>query len=190
MVLAADDVTLPWTMCGWSAAGLLHVWSCVTGCEAFGYVAAQVAAGVPYVLLGGTPFWGRTEVKDVVAYLRLAVNLDDATGAPLLSHDVVAACHSQRRRSLTAAGVELLRGTKPTAPCLCPLTSCLMMLRDACCNALSGGAAALKRVINVPPRKLGAASLAGLDAWAASRGQPLGAAIFQGCQVLPPRALC
>jgi hypothetical protein len=43
-------------------------------------------------------------------------------------------------------------------------------------------------VINVPPRKLGAASLAGLDAWAASRGQPLGAAIFQGCQVLAPRS--
>ena len=47
---------------------------------------------MPYVLLGGTPFWGRTEVKDVVAYLRLAVNLDDATGAPLLSHNIVA-CH-------------------------------------------------------------------------------------------------
>ena len=40
-----------------------------------------MSAGVPYVLLGGTPFWGRTEVKDVVAYLRLAANLDDVTGA-------------------------------------------------------------------------------------------------------------
>lgn len=44
--------------------------------------------------------------------------------------------------------------------------------------------AALKRVINVPSRKLGAASLAGLDAWAAARGQTLAAAIFHGCQVL------
>jgi hypothetical protein len=93
MVLAADDATLPWTMCEWSAAGVLPVWSCVTGCTAVECAIAQVNAGVPYVLLGGTPFWGRTEVKDVVAYLRLAVNLDDVTGAPpLLSHNIVA-CH-------------------------------------------------------------------------------------------------
>ncbi len=57
----------------------------MTGCKAAGCAIAQVNAGVPYVLLGGTPFWGSTEVKDVVAYLRLAVNLDDTTGAPPLS---------------------------------------------------------------------------------------------------------
>lgn len=46
----------------------------------------QVRAGVAYVLLGGTPFWGRTEVKDVVAYLRLAANLDDVAGAHDVAH--------------------------------------------------------------------------------------------------------
>jgi ATP-dependent DNA helicase Rep len=33
--------------------------------------------GVPYVISGGTSFFERTEVKDVMAYLRLAVNPDD-----------------------------------------------------------------------------------------------------------------
>ena len=72
-------------------------------------------------------------------------------------------------------------------PCLSLLTLFALTLRDACCNTLSGAVPALKRVINVPPRKLGAASLAGLDAWAAGRGQTLSAAIFQGCQVPAPR---
>ena len=37
----------------------------------------QVQAAVPYILLGGEPFWGRKEVKDVMAYLRLLANLHD-----------------------------------------------------------------------------------------------------------------
>ena len=34
---------------------------------------AQVKRGVRYVLVGGTPFWQRAEVQDVLAYLHLAV---------------------------------------------------------------------------------------------------------------------
>ncbi|KAK9841073.1 hypothetical protein WJX84_007387, partial [Apatococcus fuscideae] len=36
---------------------------------------AMVLAGLPYILLGGEPFWGRREVKDVMAYLNLLANL-------------------------------------------------------------------------------------------------------------------
>ena len=34
-----------------------------------------MVAGIPYILLGGEPFWGRKEVKDVMAYLNLLANL-------------------------------------------------------------------------------------------------------------------
>lgn len=38
---------------------------------------AMAVRGVPYVVVGGTPFWRRTEILDVLAYLRLAVTLRD-----------------------------------------------------------------------------------------------------------------
>ncbi|MCD6162827.1 MAG: UvrD-helicase domain-containing protein [candidate division Zixibacteria bacterium] len=34
-------------------------------------------AGVPYVIIGGTRFYERKEIKDIIAYLRLMVNPDD-----------------------------------------------------------------------------------------------------------------
>jgi DNA helicase-2/ATP-dependent DNA helicase PcrA len=34
-------------------------------------------AGLPYRIVGGVPFYERREIKDVIAYLRLAVNPDD-----------------------------------------------------------------------------------------------------------------
>ncbi|GAB4820246.1 hypothetical protein N2152v2_007292 [Parachlorella kessleri] len=37
----------------------------------------MVKRGIPYVLVGGTPFWRRVEIQDVIAYLRLAVTLRD-----------------------------------------------------------------------------------------------------------------
>lgn len=39
---------------------------------------AFIAAGIPYRLIGGTKFYERKEVKDVVSYLRYALNRDDA----------------------------------------------------------------------------------------------------------------
>ncbi|HYC76450.1 MAG TPA: 3'-5' exonuclease, partial [Planctomycetota bacterium] len=39
---------------------------------------ALVARGIPYRVLGGPEFFGRTEVKDVVAYLRVLANPRDA----------------------------------------------------------------------------------------------------------------
>ncbi|KAK9859346.1 hypothetical protein WJX84_001465, partial [Apatococcus fuscideae] len=39
---------------------------------------AMVQANVPYILLGGEPFWGRKEVKDMMAYLHLLANLHEA----------------------------------------------------------------------------------------------------------------
>ncbi|PRW20204.1 ATP-dependent DNA helicase isoform B [Chlorella sorokiniana] len=36
-----------------------------------------VLRNIPYVLVGGVPFWRRVEIQDVMAYLRLAVSLRD-----------------------------------------------------------------------------------------------------------------
>ena len=38
---------------------------------------AQTREGIECFLLVGTPFWERTEVKDLLAYLRLAATLSD-----------------------------------------------------------------------------------------------------------------
>jgi len=72
---------------------------------------AFIRANLPYVLVGGTRFYERREVKDVVAYLRLLVNPSDG------------------------------------------LT--------------------LRRVINVPPRKIGATTLPALGRWADANGATL-----------------
>ena len=37
----------------------------------------QVRNNVPYQVIGGTPFWTRKEVKDLMAYIKLAVNPED-----------------------------------------------------------------------------------------------------------------
>ncbi len=42
---------------------------------------ALLHSGIPYVLVGGTRFYDRTEVKDVLSYLRLLTNKDDRVSA-------------------------------------------------------------------------------------------------------------
>lgn len=39
---------------------------------------AMIRAGIPYQLIGGQPFYGRKEIKDMLAYLRVLVNPWDA----------------------------------------------------------------------------------------------------------------
>lgn len=39
---------------------------------------ALISAGIPYRLIGGTKFYERAEVKDVIAYLRYSLNRDDS----------------------------------------------------------------------------------------------------------------
>ena len=84
---------------------------------------------IPYSVTGGTSFFDRAEVKDVLAYLRLAANPDDD--------------------------------------------------------------AAFLRVVNVPRREIGTATLEKLGAWAGERGMSLlGASLETGLLgVLPPRAV-
>lgn len=36
-----------------------------------------LGCGIPYAVVGGTPFYGRKEVKDAIAYLRIITNPDD-----------------------------------------------------------------------------------------------------------------
>ena len=38
----------------------------------------MIRAGIPYQLIGGQPFYGRKEIKDMLAYLRVLVNPWDA----------------------------------------------------------------------------------------------------------------
>lgn len=80
-----------------------------------------IRAGIPYVLVGGTRFYERREVKDVVAFLRLILNPDDG------------------------------------------LT--------------------LRRVINVPPRKIGATTIQTLRAWARHHGVSLLTAVTSAADV-------
>ncbi|MEJ2522572.1 MAG: UvrD-helicase domain-containing protein [Gammaproteobacteria bacterium] len=87
------------------------------------------ARRIPYSVTGGTSFFDRTEVKDLVAYLRLAANPDDD--------------------------------------------------------------AAFLRVVNVPRREIGTATLEKLAGWAGERGTSLlGASLEAGLHaVLPARAV-
>jgi DNA helicase-2/ATP-dependent DNA helicase PcrA len=76
---------------------------------------AFIRTNLPYTLVGGTRFYERREVKDVVAYLRLLANPNDGM--------------------------------------------------------------TLRRIINVPPRKIGQTTLQALRRWASEQGQPLLAAV-------------
>jgi len=78
---------------------------------------AFIRANLPYVLVGGTRFYERREIRDMVAYLRLLQNPNDGI--------------------------------------------------------------TLRRVINVPPRKIGATTLNALRAWADQRRVPLLTAVEQ-----------
>ncbi len=87
---------------------------------------SMLRAGIPYQIVGGTKFYDRKEVKDILAYLQLLVNADAAT--PLL------------------------------------------------------------RIINVPPRKIGEATIGRLQALATSQNVPLARVIqfAAGHDGLPP----
>ena len=37
----------------------------------------QVRSNIPYQVIGGTPFWTRKEVKDLMAYVKLAISPED-----------------------------------------------------------------------------------------------------------------
>ncbi len=97
--------------------------------QARAFEQALRARNVPYSVTGGTAFFDRSEVKDVLAYLRLAANPDDD--------------------------------------------------------------AAFLRVVNVPRRELGTATLEKLGAWAGERGMSLLSASFEAGlhAVLPARAV-
>jgi DNA helicase-2/ATP-dependent DNA helicase PcrA len=82
---------------------------------------AFIRANLPYGLVGGTRFYERREVKDIIAYLRLILNPNDGM--------------------------------------------------------------TLRRIINVPPRKIGATTVNVLRDWAARSGQPLMAAVEHASEI-------
>jgi DNA helicase II / ATP-dependent DNA helicase PcrA len=82
---------------------------------------AFIRANLPYVLVGGTRFYERREIRDILAYLRLLQNPADGM--------------------------------------------------------------TLRRIINVPPRKIGASSLNALRAWAGRNGVPLMEAVEHAAEV-------
>lgn len=51
---------------------LLHCCCCNVCC-----VLVQVRSNIPYQVIGGTPFWTRKEVKDLMAYVKLAISPED-----------------------------------------------------------------------------------------------------------------
>lgn len=55
--------------CSWPAAQCARQHNVDSG------VVIKVQMGIPFVLIGGEPFWERKEVKDVMAYLHLLANL-------------------------------------------------------------------------------------------------------------------
>jgi DNA helicase-2/ATP-dependent DNA helicase PcrA len=82
---------------------------------------AFIRAGLPYILVGGTRFYERREVKDAVAYLRLLLNPNDGM--------------------------------------------------------------TLRRVINVPPRKIGATTIQALRRWAGAHDLPLMTAVERAGEI-------
>ncbi|GAC1467278.1 MAG: UvrD-helicase domain-containing protein [Chloroflexota bacterium] len=82
---------------------------------------AFIRINLPYILVGGTRFYERREVKDIVAFLRLIVNPNDGV--------------------------------------------------------------TLRRVINVPPRKIGASTIQTLRRWADLNGKTLTQAVEQADQI-------
>ena len=81
---------------------------------------ALVRAGVAYKVVGGTRFYDRREVKDLLAYLRLLANPDDEVSARRIVNVPRSAASATPRSVRLAAwaatqpGAELRRGASPT----------------------------------------------------------------------------
>ena len=66
-----------------------------------------IAEGIPYRVVGGVGFYARTEIKDMLAYLRYIVNPADARGIP---------AHRQRAAPRRSANRRWPRCSKPRTP--------------------------------------------------------------------------
>ena len=71
----------------------------------------QGREGIDCVMLAGTPFWERTEVKDLLAYLRLAATLSDEVALARIINRPRP--RDRREDGGEAAGVGGRRGTEP-----------------------------------------------------------------------------
>jgi superfamily I DNA/RNA helicase len=141
--------------------------------------AALVAAGVPYVLVGGTPFWRRTEVQDVMAYLRLAVAPSDGVALDRILN--------VPKRGLGPASVAKLAAAAAAARATLP-----ELLFGAAGAGGDSGALALPplpppKALGLSPKAAGAveafrAAVAATRAAAAAR--PLGAALEAAMQAV------
>lgn len=71
-----------------------------TNAQSRAFEEAFIRAGIPYVLVGGTKFYQRQEIKDVLAYLRILVNPDDQ----------VSRTRAEKIGKRRLANLEILRG--------------------------------------------------------------------------------
>ncbi len=68
-----DEITRLHAGHSWNDIAILYR----TNAQSRGIEEAFIRSGVPYVLVGGTKFYERKEIKDLLAYLRILLNPDD-----------------------------------------------------------------------------------------------------------------
>jgi len=107
-----------------------------------------IQCGVPYRVYGGLRFFERAEIKDALAYLRIASNRDDdASFERVVNHpprglgertlDVVRQTARQHRTSLWQAATRVIQ-ERPVSPRACNALQVFLDLVEALAEGLSG----------------------------------------------------
>lgn len=126
-----------------------------TNAQSRPFEAELVRRGVPYVVVGGTRFWERAEVKDAVAYLRLVVAPDDALAfrraIRVPARGVGEVALEQLSRAAADWGVALPEAGRRSPPALSPRARLALAEFFELINAVRAAptpAAAVRRLLN------------------------------------------